>query len=634
MPESTTIDSAIAEVSEVIRTPLPLLSSEWADQHFYLSAESSGVEGKWKSYPYQIGILNWMGSVDIQIFTWRKAARTGYTKCLLADTGYSVTHKKQNVAIWQPTDSDAQDFVSDEINTMIRDVPVVGKALVGKPDVKSSNNTNQKKVFIGAVLDIKGGKSPRSFRRMTKDKVIYDELAGFDSDIGGEGSPTSLGDVRIQASPFGKSIRGSTPKERNTCLIEASLNEADKIFKRFVKCVHCGTFQPLEWSSMRWDDNDPSTTCYVCLNGCVLHYHSYSDMDKGGRWQSEDGTYYSDKHDLFFSPDGHYTDAPRHIGVILWGAYSYHMPWSDGVYDFLKARKAQKRGDVTPMKTWVNTYLGESWHEKGEQNDSDTLMARAEHTESLVIPTGGLLLTMGVDVQDDRLPYILVAWGRNEECWVIDYQEIEGNPDKKEVWDKLDEVVKRPYRYEGGGTINVVSAHIDSGHKQQDVYGFCRTRHPVCVPIKGSSQRNRPVLGQPRKQDVDYGGKKIPGGVELWPVGTDTAKGTIFSRLKSVTEPGENFIHFSNSLDEEFYKQLTAEKQVVRSVKGYPVIEWIKTRRRNEALDCFVYAYSAAIRTGMHRVDFDALETFVMGKREEARPVAKKKVSKKKRERW
>ena len=44
-------------------------------------------------------------------------------------------------------------------------------------------------------------------------------------------------------------------------------------------------------------------------------------------------------------------------------------------------------------------------------------------------------------------------------------------------------------------------------------------------------------------------------------------------------------------------KQLTAEKQVIRYVKGFPVREWVKkSSARNEALDCTVYAYAALQR--------------------------------------
>ena len=39
--------------------------------------------------------------------------------------------------------------------------------------------------------------------------------------------------------------------------------------------------------------------------------------------------------------------------------------------------------------------------------------------------------------------------------------------------------------------------------------------------------------------------------------------------------------------------QLTAEKMVTKYRRGFPVMEFVKTRDRNEALDCLAYAYAA-----------------------------------------
>jgi phage terminase large subunit GpA-like protein len=40
---------------------------------------------------------------------------------------------------------------------------------------------------------------------------------------------------------------------------------------------------------------------------------------------------------------------------------------------------------------------------------------------------------------------------------------------------------------------------------------------------------------------------------------------------------------------------LTAEKVQTKYVKGFPKREWVKTRRRNEALDCRVYALASLV---------------------------------------
>jgi len=118
------------------KKPEPLSLSQWADKHFYLSSESSAIEGRWETLPYQRSIMNTISNDDIRVMTLFKSARLGYTKIITAAIGYFAEHKHRNQAIWQPTDTDARDYVSDEIDPMLRDVPVLRKLLRGDVDKK------------------------------------------------------------------------------------------------------------------------------------------------------------------------------------------------------------------------------------------------------------------------------------------------------------------------------------------------------------------------------------------------------------------------------------------------------------------------------------------------------------------
>jgi phage terminase large subunit GpA-like protein len=54
-------------------------------------------------------------------------------------------------------------------------------------------------------------------------------------------------------------------------------------------------------------------------------------------------------------------------------------------------------------------------------------------------------------------------------------------------------------------------------------------------------------------------------------------------------------MHFPARHEIEYFRQLTAEKQVTRFHRGVPKREWVKARARNEVLDCTVYAYAALL---------------------------------------
>jgi phage terminase large subunit GpA-like protein len=154
---------------------------------------------------------------------------------------------------------------------------------------------------------------------------------------------------------------------------------------------------------------------------------------------------------------------------------------------------------------------------------------------------------------------------------------------------------------------------VDSGgHYTHEVYLFCRDRRLRHIfAVKGMSQAARPILGKPTEVEVNYRGKRIRHGAQLWPVGADTAKALIYGRLR-VRVPGPGYMHFSDELEDDYFEQLTAERLVTRYVKGRARLEWVKPAgRRNEALDLEVYALAAAQYVGIGRMresDWQRLE--------------------------
>ena len=145
---------------------------------------------------------------------------------------------------------------------------------------------------------------------------------------------------------------------------------------------------------------------------------------------------------------------------------------------------------------------------------------------------------------------------------------------------------------------------IDSGFSTQEVYAWVRTQSiQNVIAVKGVDNSLIP-LNAPTKVDVNFRGKKITNGVRLWKVGVSILKSELYGWLKQTrNEDGSiphGYLHFPEYAT-EYFKQLTAEQLVTKIVKGYPKREWQKTRDRNEALDCRIYARAAAIALGIDR---------------------------------
>lgn len=585
------INKAVQAGLTTLQKPLPLTLSQWADEHFYLVEESSNIEGPWETLPYQKAIMNAISNDDIAIVDWMKSARVGYTKIICAAIGYFAEHKKRNQALWQPTDSDRDDFVKDEIDPLLRDVQIIRDLLKASPEKKSKYNTLSKKMFKGSTLDLKGGKSARNYRRMSKDVAYYDELDGFDIDIEGEGAPTSLGDMRIKNSSFPKSIRGSTPKTKLESQIENSLLQADMIFYRYLPCPHCNEYQKLQWSNIKWINNDPKTAQYACIEcGALIDYSQYPDMDAQGIWKTDEGIYI-DPDEFFRDINDKIIDPPRHIGFHIWAAYSYFTTWPQIVEEFLKANARKKRGDIGPLKTFVNTFLGETWEDEGETIDDASLLARRE-PYSAAVPEPVLLLTCGVDVQADRIEAEVMGWLEGDENYGIEYAIFWGDPKQPAVWDDLDTFLTKIYDHESGDKMPISITCIDTGYLATNaVYDFVAKRQSRRIyGTKGVPGDGRPIISAPARKRA--GRNPVP--IKLFTIGTDAAKTVIYAFL-SVDRPGPGYSHFPQAYQPEFFEQVTAEKVVTKYKRGFPYREWVKTRPRNEALDIRVLNLAAKL---------------------------------------
>ncbi len=621
------------EIRQAIRAGLrplkvaePLRLSEWADRHFYLSAESSYVEGGWKAYPYQVAILDAIGNDDIREVVWKKAARTGYTKILLAAMGYFAQHRRRNQAVWQPTDDDRDEFVKTELDPMLRDVAVMGDVF---PEYlsRSKDNSLRQKLMLGSTIHLRGGKAAKNFRRLTVDVAILDELDGFDTDIEKEGSPDMLAAKRLEGATFPKLVMGSTPKLRGYSLIEAREGNAELRVSRVIPCPACGEEHALTWGGpkekhgLKWDAGDPETVRHQCF-ACGHQYRQadYLAVWDRGRWRSRDGTWIDDRSGEFRNAAGDRVDPPKSIAFCgLWTAYSPQASWAGIVRDFLAATKKAKEGDKSALKTFTNTTLGETWEEEVDRTDSHEVARRAEPYRLRIVPMGGLVLVAGVDVQDNRFEIVTWAIGRGEESWVVDYAVIDANPADEREWERLDAYLLTEFPHAAGRHLRIEAAAVDTGgHFTHQAYNFCRHRARRRVyAIKGdkeSAESSKPVKGSSSLKDVNWSGRIIRHGVRLWSVGTHTAKDLIYGRLQ-IDRPGPGYMHFSRELPPDFYAQLTAESRVIqRTASGY-ISRWINPPgRRNEVLDCTVYAIFAAHTLDLHNYtqrQWDRLEAVI-----------------------
>jgi len=554
-------------------SPPPRLTvSEWADAERRLSPEASAEAGWWNTdrASYQRGIMDCINDPAIENIVIMSAAQIGKTEILLNILGYYISHDPSPILVLQPTLSMAQAFSKDRLAPMLRDTPcLAGK--VKDPRSRDSDNTTLHKGFQGGHVSLAGSNSPASLASRPIRIVLADEVDRYPHSAAMEGDPVSLARKRSSTFFNRKLVLTSTPTVKGASRIETAFEGSDKRFFQ-VPCMDCNEMQVLRWANVQWPEGRPDQAVYVCEHcGSAWDDTMRLRAIRRGRWEATET----------FSGVA---------GFFINGLYSPWTPLSEAAREFLAARKLPEQ-----LRVFVNTFLGETWEDVGEQVDSLGLYERREDYEGS-IPSGVVVMTAGVDVQDDRLEMEIVGWGRDEESWGIQYHRLEGDPTSPQVWSDLDSILKTTFQHPSGVELSIRAVAIDSGHHTQSVYNFVKPREGRRVMcIKGVGGEGRPLIGRPTKNNIAK--------VRLFPVGSNTVKELLFSRLK-ISEAGPGFCHFPNTYDEEFFRQLTAEKRVTKYVKGFPRSEWVKTRARNEALDvrCYSVAAYAALNTNINKV--------------------------------
>jgi phage terminase large subunit GpA-like protein len=444
-----------------------------------------------------------------------------------------------------------------------------------------------------------------------------DEIDEYPDNVDDQGDPLALSEARTDTYGLMKKILDtSTPTVKDRSKIERQFLNSDQRYF-WLACPHCEERQVLKWESMKWTDDDATTARYVCEHcGAEIEEHQKTQMLAGGQWIPANPGHQARGYSIssLYSPLG-------------WKS------WSDIVREYLTAQSEKQKGNIEPMISFTNNRLAQTWEEKGEEVDGDRLRRRAEDFRLRLVPFGGLVLTGAIDTQDDRLELMIVAWGRGEECWVVDYTAFYGDPGEPDVWQKADDFLKQPVRHESGTILKVDAVAVDTGgHFTHEAYAFCRERvRRNYYACKGINGEDRPVKGRWGSVDIKRDGKVIPNGVKLWLVGQHVGKNLLANRLKLNT-PGPGYIHLSTDLaNGNFFDQMTAEHRVWVGTSTGKQQRWVKKAHsaRNEAWDLLVLNLFAAHSLDIHRYVegmWDRLEEIVQPVRlileEPQRPVS------------
>lgn len=576
---------------EAIRPEPRLTVSEWAD--LYRQLPSTAAEpGRWRTHrtPYLRDIMDALSpSNPAEFVVFMKGAQVGATEAGSNWLGYIIQNAPGLMLMVYPGLSEVKRNTSTRINPLIESTPAL-RSRVAEPRSRDGGNSIFRKKFPGGELVMTGANSAVGLRSTPARYLFLDEIDGYPSDADNEGDPVDLAVQRtVTFQTRRKIFQVSTPTVDGRSRIKKAYDETDQR-KFFVPCRHCGEYSWLQWVQIKWPPGEPEKAAWICPEcGGIHEEHDKKRLLEEGEWRA-------------MAPgDG------LLVGFHLSALYSPWEKWGDIAGQFEKVKK-----DPNRLKVWVNVKLGEVWQEKGEAPEWERIYAHRESYPVGTVPRGALLLTAGVDVQPDRIEMEVVGWGRDQQSWSVDYRILEGDTTKLEspVWSQLSILLSETWKHESGVEMGLARMAIDDGFASQIVRSWGR-QHPggQLLLIRGQPKATVPV-GRPVAVDINRAGKRIARGIRYWPVGVDMLKTELYGWLgmnpptvEDLSDGAEyppGYCHFPE-YGEEHFRQLTAEEIRKRVTRGYTVYEWAKTRDRNEALDCRIYARAAAIQYGVMR---------------------------------
>lgn len=585
------LNKAMRKALAGMTPPDDLTVTQWAEAKRRLSAESAAEPGPWRTErtPYLREPMDAFTDPKVRHIVMVAASQVGKSEFLNNCIGYIIDEDPGSILFIHPTTIDAQEYSKLRIAPMLRDSPAL-RQKIAAPKSRDSHNTILQKAYPGGILTMCGSTEAHALASKPIRYVFGDERDRWATSAGNEGDPWDLAMARQTTFYNAKAVEVSTTTIKNASAIEAAYYTGT--MERWnSKCPHCGEYHEIRWSDIRFEYDEiivshkktykVKKVYYTCPGcGCIS---TEAEMKRApAKWIAENPEAYGQGTRSFW----------LNAFVSQWAS------WESIVLKYLNALGSTKK-----MQVVFNTCFGEPWEDRGDIEDEDSLLARREdygkdkNGEPVELPPGVLVLTAGVDTQDDRMEYEIVGHGFFGETWGIEKGIVMGRPDDDATWNKLDEVVfDRVMRFENGVGLRVSMSFVDEGgHFTQSVRAQCNARISKKVfCIKGMHGQDKPYISPPKKQKI-FVNQIAVGTCWQYQLGVDSGKEIIMDNLR-VQTPGQKYCHFPKRDDygSAYFAGLLSETKVYDPNKKQPW-SWKKIpgHERNEPLDCRNYALAA-----------------------------------------
>lgn len=575
--------AAIA-LADALEPPPVIDYLDWAEKHIVFSKRESPLPGPYSraQFPFFDEILKALGpDAPCRIVTLSKSAQLGGTVLANIFTLGSMILDSGDFLYVHPTEENGSRWSKMKLAPMIRGMAEARRLFPEKSRDGANSVLFKERIDRKGAIQIAGANSPAGLSQVSMPRQVQDDLAKWEMNAAGD--PETQADTRSWGYEFAKIFKISTPMVVPGCRITKSFEAGSQEYPE-VPCPHCDAFQVLEWSNMQaqLDEAAPEKAHFTCVEcGCEIQEHHRPGMLTRLRWVAK-------KPQMM----------RQHRSFWLWCAYSPLQSWEG-----IARRWFAAKGDAAGEQVFLNDVAGLPYRSADQAVEWEVLRDRASESDypKGAIPAGGLLVTIGVDCQADRVEWQVITWGRDFRRWIVDVGVFPGHISDATTQKMLDGLLEQGWPNAYGRRLSADLLAIDGNAWTEDVWGWVK-RHPAgkVIMVRGANSENAPLLERVRKERSKTG-KLLKYSRRFFNFGTSTLKMALYRNLTRLDPLGRGFIGLPRGLDDEFFRQLTAERRKpVRRRDGFTVYQWVKDpAQANEGLDTHLQAEAAAIRLGV-----------------------------------
>lgn len=583
--------------ARLVRPPPLRTAAQWADDERPPEPPEAPRPGPWQTdhTPYFRPVLEAASDPRTRQITAITASQLGKTATLLSLIGHRFADGPRAPALFVlPTQDMAGSMSADRVARLLRECPALDEI-----HAKGKSNSKFEKWIGGVPLRFAWSGSASKLAAHPAGLVLIDELDRMGRDSGGEGDPVVLARARTKNYAAPLVVVTSSPTIEDASAIQALFDQGSREIWEWA-CPHCGEYhRPLSmyltWPDGAMPEQAEMEATYHCPHcGAVIEDGARGEMIGAGRFRG-----YTRNADGDYEPATLGVRDHRHRSFWISG---FASPWVSFGKLARELCAAYRTREPETIQACLNTEAGELWRVRGDAPDwQEVSMHRGGYTQG-ERPFGVQVVTVGADVQHDRIYYVVRGWGAQEgpmESWMLEHGELLGRTDMDDVWVSFGQLLRRH-------DLKVKRALIDSGYKpgsdfyrrpDHAIYGFARRHQPVAFPSKGFAQRDKPV--DSGLIDVTAGGVTVKNGLRLYRIDASYFKTWLYSRIRlEAGEHAPDLWHLPGDVSEDYMRQVVAE-ELVQKPSGQMV--WIARRSRpNHYLDAEVLATAAAYSLNLY----------------------------------